>query len=167
MPAFSNTRGGTLTDAQVKVLASGIKPRWSRPTLAKNLLPAYENPKEDASAAAEAATRGAKLFTQACGKCHGDQGEGTAKGAGPINDRDFLDLISDQALRRIIITGRPDLGMPDFNEKMGRDKSLKPLTSAEISDLVALLASWRRGGAMPGKAVADEKKDDSKPPQSD
>ena len=31
-----------------------------------------------------------------------------------MNEPDFLALVSDQALRRIIITGRPDLGMPNY-----------------------------------------------------
>ena len=57
--------------------------------------------------------------------------------------------------------------MPDFNQRMGRGANFKPLTSADISDLVALLASWRRGATLPDKTVAGEKKDDSKTPQSD
>ena len=28
MPAFARSKGGPLTDAQVKALATGIKPRW-------------------------------------------------------------------------------------------------------------------------------------------
>ena len=39
---------------------------------------------------------------------------GTARSGGAINVPAFLALISDQALRRIIITGRPDLGMPNL-----------------------------------------------------
>jgi cytochrome c oxidase cbb3-type subunit 3/ubiquinol-cytochrome c reductase cytochrome c subunit len=68
-----------------------------------------------------------------------------------INDRAFLALISDQALRRIIITGRPDLGMPNYAESAGRPKGYKPLTSGEIADVVALLAYWRQGGSINGK----------------
>ena len=64
-------------------------------------------------------------------------------GAGAIHDAAFLALISDQALRRYAITGRPDLGMPSFSETSGRDDDFQSLTAAEIDDLVALLASWR------------------------
>ena len=63
--------------------------------------------------------------------------------AGAINDVAFLALTSDQTLRRIIITGRPDLKMPDYASRDGRAKDFAPLTSAEIDDLVALLAQWR------------------------
>ena len=62
---------------------------------------------------------------------------------GPINVPEFLTLFSDQALRRLVITGRPDLGMPDCTDRQGRPDEFKPLTSREVTDLVALLASWR------------------------
>src|SRR5262249_30279983 len=56
-------------------------------------------------------------------------------------------LISDQALRRIIITGRADLHMPGYSPDAGRPKDFTPLTGTDVNDLVALLAYWRgRGG---------------------
>ena len=65
---------------------------------------------------------------------------------------DFLALISDQALRRIVITGRPDLGMPDYADRKGRPEGFQPLTSEDVANLVALLADWRRqGGSVPRK----------------
>ena len=60
---------------------------------------------------------GLKVFARACASCHGDRGQGRqsdGKSVGAINDPDFLALISDQALRRYVITGRLDLGMPDY-----------------------------------------------------
>ena len=80
----------------------------------------------------------------------GAEGQG-AEEAGAINDRAFLALISDQALRRVIITGRRDLGMPDYSDSNWRSPKFKPLTSAEIDDLVALLACWRQGGSADDK----------------
>ena len=53
--------------------------------------------------------------------------------------------------RRYAITGRPDLGMPAFDGKDGRPPDFRPLNSAEINDLVALLAYWRLGGQANGK----------------
>ena len=61
--------------------------------------------------------------------------------------RAFLALISDQALRRVIITGRRDLGMPDYSVSDWRSPKFEPLTSEQINDLVALLAGWRQGGS--------------------
>jgi cytochrome c oxidase cbb3-type subunit III len=87
------------------------------------------------------------LFARACAGCHGPQGKGDKEGqpsqGGAINDPSFLALISDQALRRTIITGRPDLGMPAYNGNAGRGPDFRELSSAEIEDLVALLGSWR------------------------
>ena len=62
-------------------------------------------------------------------------GEGGAHGEkriGAINDPAFLALISDQALRRYAITGRPDLGMPDY-----ADKDVTVSLSATATDLRA------------------------------
>jgi hypothetical protein len=48
-------------------------------------------------------------------------------------------LISDQGLRTIVITGRPDFGAPDWRGNVpGR-----PMTDQEISDVVAWLSSQR------------------------
>ncbi len=83
----------------------------------------------------------------ACASCHGDDGRG-GKSAGAINDPNFLALISDQALRRYVITGRPDLGMPDYADPKGRPEGFQPLTSQDVANVVALLADWRRGGSV-------------------
>jgi cytochrome c oxidase cbb3-type subunit III len=96
-----------------------------------------------------------RVFARACAGCHGPQGQGEKDGrslpGGAINSQAFLALISDQALRRLIITGRPDLGMPAYDGKDGRPPEFRPLTSAEIDELVALLKDWRQGGAYDDK----------------
>lgn len=154
MPAFVRENGGPLTPEQVKVLASGLK-KWKTGERAAESVPPYLAP-----AKAEGPTRGdgkagAKVFFQACAGCHGDQGRGGSFGKqqiGAINDPAFLNLVSDQMLRRIIITGRTDLedagrelvGMPSFDRSTGRPAGFKPLTSQDITDLVALLAEWRK-----------------------
>jgi cytochrome c oxidase cbb3-type subunit III len=147
MPAFDRARGGTLTDAQVRALAEGIKPRWKKGPPVAGPLPAYSIADLDGTKPrAGDVGRGGKVFARACAGCHGARGEG-GKEIGAVNDPAFLPLISDQALRRYAITGRPDLGMPGYAGKDSRPDSFSPLTSAEIDDLVALLADWRRGGS--------------------
>jgi len=163
MPAFSRQRGGPLTDKQVRAVAEGIKPKWlaadadrkERSKLAGDLpgytfIPAQKAGAGDEAATTEAIARGQQLFAVACAECHGADGAGD--GAGRLNDPDFLLLASNQMLRRIIITGRPDLGMPNFAVTDGRGQDFRPLSSADIDDLVALLASWRGGktGALAG-----------------
>jgi mono/diheme cytochrome c family protein len=147
MPAFARDRGGPLTAAQVAALAEGIKVRWG-PTKPEPQLP----PPCLAPAGASGANKdeGARVFARACAGCHGSQGQGGKDGerqVGALNQQAFLALISDQALRRYAITGRPDLGMPAFDGNNGRPVEFRPLSSTEIANLVALLAYWRRGGS--------------------
>ncbi len=144
MPAFAQDRGGLLTEAQIKALAAGLKLRWKSDVEVPRPLPPYRAEQDAPRPSNEEPTMGATAFARACAGCHGEHGEGTSD-AGSINDRTFLGLISDQALRRLIITGRPDLGMPNFAEKDGRGDDYRPLSSVEIDELVALLDVWRRG----------------------
>lgn len=142
MPAFAASEGGHLTDAQIEVLAHGIRQEW-RPT---ESAPTGAPPYLALQAKTDGATpgnrdNGLKVFTRACAGCHGNHGQGGRQGA--INDPNFLALISDQALRRLVITGRPDLGMPDYAGVKGRPENFQPLTAKDVTDVVALLASWR------------------------
>jgi cytochrome c oxidase cbb3-type subunit III len=147
MPAFARENGGSLTDAQVKVLAEGIKSHWKTESPLLENSPPYALAMQDGvRRMSDSVERGLKVFQQACACCHGPNGAGNEQDGvvgNVINAPSFLALISDQALRRIIITGRPDLGMPNFAEGDGRPPDFQPLTTAEIDDLVSLLASWR------------------------
>ncbi|HKI35064.1 MAG TPA: c-type cytochrome [Gemmataceae bacterium] len=137
---------GPLTEAQIKVLAEGIKKRWRPPAPPPGSVPPYVAPAGVGGGNKEERDR---VFARACAGCHGKEGEGVERDGRlrrKINDPAFLALISDQALRRYAITGRPDLGMPAYDSKDGRSEKFEPLTSAEVGDLVALLADWRRGG---------------------
>jgi mono/diheme cytochrome c family protein len=139
-----------LTDAQVKVLAKGIKQHWQAAAPTGGDVPPYV-----AATGSGDKEEGKRVFARACAGCHGRQGQGGMNGdqqVGAINSPAFLALISDQALRRYAITGRPDLGMPAFDGKAGRPQDSRPLTSAEIQDLVALLAYWRLGGPANGNS---------------
>jgi mono/diheme cytochrome c family protein len=153
MPGFSRRRGGPLTDAQVKALAQGIKPRWQtgEATATQSTAgdaPSYRPREADRQQQLATGEHGRQLFARACAECHGAQGMGGDM-AGAIHDRAFLSLVSDQALRRLIITGRPDLGMPNFAETDGRDSDFRPLTSDDVDALVALLAAWRNAEPEP------------------
>jgi cytochrome c oxidase cbb3-type subunit 3 len=143
-----------LTATQVKVLAEGIKQRWGPATPPAGAIPPYLSP---AGPGGGNKDEGPRVFARACAGCHGSQGQGGKNGDrrvgalfDPANPA-FLALASDQALRRYAITGRPDLGMPAFDGKEGRPADFRALTSAEIHDLVALLAYWRLGGQANGK----------------
>jgi mono/diheme cytochrome c family protein len=151
MPAFARDKGGPLTGEQVKVLAEGIKKRWGPP--ASGSPPPYLTPSGGKDGNKEQAIR---VFARVCARCHGPMGQGDKDGhplrGGVINNPAFLALISDQALRRIIITGRPDLGMPAYDSTDHRPRDFRALTSAEIDDLVALLRSWRESQSSSGES---------------
>jgi len=139
MPAFLLSKGGLLNAAQVKVLVEGLRSQWSKPE--------YPGDVPTLSGTLGDVERGKSLFTMACASCHGEDGKGgTFEGqpVGAINEPAFLTLSTNAVLRRLIITGRPDLGMPNFAGKSGRPAGFKPLTNSDVSDLAAVLASWRR-----------------------
>jgi cytochrome c oxidase cbb3-type subunit III len=143
MPAFAAAQGGQLTAEQVDVLAGGIKRRWGAVEPAPSGAPPYLLAEDRADGAGTGNKEdGLKVFARACASCHGDQGQG-GKSAGAINDPDFLALISDQALRRYVIAGRPDLGMPDYADPTGRPESFRALSYQDVTNVVALLADWR------------------------
>ena len=125
MPAFAQKAGGMLTDNQIDILVHGIR-GWAKPSIRKDS-PAY------ASSQPGDAKRGHDLFTASCSSCHGPEG----RGARAIADSSYLALVSDQHLRTVIIVGMPNLGMPDWRSHP------RPLTDADVGDLVAWLAAQR------------------------
>ena len=146
MPPFAKSSGGTLTDAQVAVLAKGIVQQWGRPDLLQG-----QNPPPYRASLTGNAEHGQQAFTSFCAQCHGATGEGRPADAksgagklGSIVDASYLALISDQNLRSITIAGRPDQGMPDW-----RGDATQPLTDQQITDIIVWLASKRT--ADPGQ----------------
>jgi len=133
MPAFAQSAGGLLTDEQINVITSGIFSRWGR----KGILDGSNPPSYLAKTTANA-THGEIAFATYCASCHGPDGRGGSKGSAVTNDS-FLALVSDQGLRTIVITGRPELGAPDWRGNVAG----KPMSDQEITDVVAWLASRR------------------------
>ena len=139
MPAFAKSAGGMLTDEQIDVIVQGIRERWSKP----DVLHGQAAPPYSTSDVGDA-SRGLQVFGAYCSSCHGPQGRGGPK-ASSIVDPTYLALVSDQGLRTTVIVGIPDLGAPDWRGNVPG----KPMTSQDISDVVAWLASQRT--AFPGQ----------------
>ena len=145
MPAFAQSAGGMLTNKQIEVIVSGIRSRWAKP----NALSAANPPPYSPTAPGDAA-RGSGVYATYCSSCHGTGGGGGPK-ASSILDGSFLALLTDQELRTLVILGRPDLGAPDWrNNVPGR-----PMSSQEISDVVAWMSSQRP--QFPGQPYPDAK----------
>jgi mono/diheme cytochrome c family protein len=130
MTPFAQSKGGMLTDKQIDVLVHGIR-AWARADVPRDGLPPYAAPPGDPQ-------HGATVYAIFCASCHGPDGQG-GKGGSSIANVAYLALVSDQYLRTMVIAGRPELGAPDWRGNVNG----RPMTSGEISDVVAWLASHR------------------------
>src|SRR5262249_44043224 len=133
MPAFAQSAGGLLTAGQVDVIVKGIRARWAKPAVFRDVqLPSY------AAQAPGDVERGANAYAVFCASCHGPAGRGGPH-AGSIVDSAYLTMVSDQSLRTTVIAGRPDMGAPDWRS----DVPGKPMSPQDISDVVAWLGAQR------------------------
>ena len=139
MPAFARGAGGMLTDTQIDVLVDDIRSRWSRPGVLDGA-----NPPSYVPTSAGDARRGAAAYQTFCQSCHGADGQGGPKGSAITNDS-VLALMSDQGLRTTVITGRPELGAPDWRGNVAG----RPMSDKDVTDVVSWLASHRV--AAPGQ----------------
>jgi len=142
MSAFAQSAGGMLTDKQIEVIVYGIRKRW----YAGNVL-AGLNPPPYAQAKPGDAQRGAQVYKERCGICH----RATPQ---EITGPSYLALVADQALRTMIIAGRPDIGQPDWRHDSPGGKLTTPLTAQDVDDIVTYLDSLRRP-AVPAGPMAD------------
>jgi len=133
MSAFAQKEGGMLTDDQINAIIRGIRERWSKPNaLGGDIAPPY------AAKSPGDAAHGQSVYATYCSSCHGTGGTGGPK-AGSVVDKAYLSLITDQGLRTIVITGRPDFDAPDWRNNVAGH----PMSDQEITDVVAWLASQR------------------------
>jgi len=133
MPAFAEHDGGSLTDAQIDILVTGMHAHWGRPDAVQDVaLPPYR-------LEAGEVQRGAVVYSTFCAHCHGEGGRGGARGGSIVNPN-YLALVSDQHLRTTVIAGRPDLGKPDWRA----DVPGQPMTPQDIADVVTWLAAQRQ-----------------------
>ena len=138
MSAFAQDEGGMLTNEQLNAIIRGILERWSKP----NALGGETAPPYAAKSAGDVA-HGQRVYGTFCASCHGADGNGGPK-AGSIVDHAYLSLITDQGLRTIVITGRPDFNAPDWRNNVPGH----PMSDQEITDVVAWLASERPNRAV-------------------
>ena len=132
MPGFLSNDGLGLTGKQIDLLLEGMRARWSsKKPLSREGLLAYR------ATGAGDPKAGAATFARRCGGCHGANGRGgTVRGS--VVDPSYLALVSDQALRSVVLFGRTDLGMPHWQAYPDG-----PLRETEVVDLVAWLGSHR------------------------
>ena len=148
MPAFGESAGGNLTDAQVNSIVNGMRARWSKgDVLAGQNAPPY---KESQAGNAE---DGKHVYWMACARCHGTPGRKPGP-AGSILDGSFLALVNSQTIRTVVIAGWPgmsssDMGHPDWRGYVQGH----PLTDSDVNDVTAWLMAQRP--ALPGQPYPD------------
>lgn len=136
MPAFAISAGGSLTDQQVDALVNGMRAAWYKAGAPLGTgAPPYKVGKPVDTA------QGQQVYSTACAGCHGAAGQPGKSKAGSITAPAFLALVSDQALRTIVIAGRPDIGQPDYRNYVAGH----PLSDQEVTDVVGWLSSQRPG----------------------
>lgn len=132
MPAWGQFEGGMLTDQQIDAIVAGMRSEWTKPNvLAGATPPPLEQP------AGGNAQRGQQLYQAHCLMCH--TGHDRQELTSPV----YLSLVSDDALRSIIVAGRPDIGQPDWRYDNAKGAPQRPLTGDEVTDIVAYLGSLR------------------------
>jgi cytochrome c oxidase cbb3-type subunit III len=136
MPAFAQSSGGMLTDEQINAIVAGIRSKFRKYGALDVAPPCYSKAPGDPQ-------HGANVYATYCFSCHGAAGRGGVHG-GSIVDESFLNLVSDQYLRTIVIVGRPELGAPDWRSNVPG----KPMSQQEVSDVVAWLSAQRAKPAL-------------------
>ncbi len=131
MPAFARAQGGMLTDVQVNALIAGMRQHWLR----KNVFAGATPPPYKQTQTGDAHS-GEQAYQARCSACHASSHQ-------QITSSDYLALVGDQALRSIIVAGRPDIGQPDWSHLGPGGKSAPPLSSEDVDNVVAYLASLR------------------------
>lgn len=134
MPAFAQHAGGMMMDPQIDVIVKGIR-AWAKP----EALGGAQPPPYVAQSPGDP-KKGAAAYGVYCASCHGTDGHGGK--ATSIVDPAYLALVSDQSLRTTIITGRPDMGAPDWRG----DVPGKSMSADDVSDVVAWLSAQRSQG---------------------
>jgi cytochrome c oxidase cbb3-type subunit 3 len=141
MPAFGESAGGMLTDAQVNAIIAGMRKEWTRPDVFDGATrPPYAQP------AGGDVKRGEQVYEARCASCH-EKPEREQ-----VTSAVYLSLVSDQVLRTLIIAGRTDIGQPDWRLQ-GVKGSIAPLSEQNVTDVVTYLGSLRNSGAVSAAPV--------------
>ncbi|HEX3987495.1 MAG TPA: c-type cytochrome [Acidobacteriaceae bacterium] len=132
MPAWAQSAGGMLTDQQIDAIIAGMRKEWARPDVFAGVTPPpFQQP------AGGNAQHGSQLYQAHCAMCH--TGPARQQLISPV----YLSLVSDDALRSIIVAGRPDIGQPDWRHDDAKGAPQMPLSGQDITDIVAYLGSLR------------------------
>jgi mono/diheme cytochrome c family protein len=141
MPAWSQPKGGPLSEAEIAALTSyilswqtGGVPQITAGPTATNRPPITPLPEIQGDP-----NNGAVLFDQNCVVCHGDQGQGRV---GAALAKDWSGIRPDLTVRSTIAGGVANTLMPAWSQARGG-----PLSEAEIDDLTSYVLTLVEAGS--------------------
>jgi mono/diheme cytochrome c family protein len=143
MPAWAQSAGGMLTGQQIDAIIAGMRREWAKPNAF-----AGATPPPFAQDQAGNSQHGQQVYQARCASCH--QQPSRQQVTSPI----YLSLVSDQAIRSIVIAGRPDIGQPDWRlEPAGtaatqHTAASTPLAPQDVTDIVTYLHTLRNPAAV-------------------
>ncbi len=133
MPAWSQAKGGPLTQAEIDAIVAYIL-TWESggPASIPATVTAFPRPLLTAAPDVEGdPNNGAVLFDKNCAVCHGPEGKGRV---GANLSKSWSAIRPDLSIKSTIANGIPGSVMPAWSQAKGG-----PLAEAEINDLVAFL----------------------------
>jgi len=134
MPALAASQGGYVPDAQIALIVDGMIAEWGKGGVPSSV---------PYSGALGSAASGATVYASFCQTCHGIPNGVSAGTGGTVTDTNYLRLVSDQMLRSQLIFGRADLGAACIGPSQPWQSAQRKLSSSEVADVVAFLASKR------------------------
>ncbi len=136
MPAWSQQKGGPLTDEEIEALVAYIL-SWE--TGGPRVLPPAPTvtprpPITPVPGIQGDPNRGAVVYDQNCAICHGPNGEGRV---GATLAKAWPSIRPDLRVRETIENGVPGSPMPAWSQQKGG-----PLSDQDVNDVVAFILSW-------------------------
>jgi mono/diheme cytochrome c family protein len=136
MPAWSQQKGGPLTDEEIEALVAYIL-SWETggprvPPPAPTVTP--RPPITPAPGVQGDPNRGAVVYDQNCAVCHGPNGEGRV---GATLAKVWPSIRPDLRVKGTVENGVPGSPMPAWSQGKGG-----PLSDQDVNDVVAFIVSW-------------------------
>jgi mono/diheme cytochrome c family protein len=140
MPAWSQAKGGPLTDAEIEAIAAFVA-TWmtGNVTPAPTEPPPVLTPLPTVAGVSGDPTRGAQVFQQNCKVCHGDKGEGRI---GARLAKSFASAFPAAYIKQVVSDGVNGSVMPAWAPSSGG-----PLTAQQIDDVTAFVVSLSKTGS--------------------
>ncbi len=140
MPAWSQAKGGPLTDAEIEAIAAFVA-TWTtgNVTPAPTEPPPVLTPLPTVAGVSGDPTRGAQVFQQNCKVCHGDKGEGRI---GARLAKSFASAFPAAYIQQVVTRGVNGTVMPAWAQSNGG-----PLDAQQIDDVTAFVVSLFKAGS--------------------